>query len=73
MEARGRLHSRDSFVFQRQGVDVTLSFVQFFVTDGAWQQASLRGVAAWVKLGAGGEEQVSQVELCYASCAIPVQ
>ncbi|KAG5531851.1 hypothetical protein RHGRI_026456 [Rhododendron griersonianum] len=45
-----------------------MSSVQFFfVTDGACQQASLREAAAWVKFGAGGSKQVSQVDVCYAS------
>ncbi|KAG5561687.1 hypothetical protein RHGRI_004664 [Rhododendron griersonianum] len=56
------------FCVAKQGIDVNMSSVQFFcVTDGAWQQASLREAAAWVKFGAGGSKQVSQVDVCYAS------
>ncbi|KAI8524451.1 hypothetical protein RHMOL_Rhmol13G0151000 [Rhododendron molle] len=57
------------FCVAKQGMDVNMSSVQFFVTDRAWQQASLGRAAAWVKFGAGGSEQVSQDEVCYASSA----
>ncbi|KAF7120110.1 hypothetical protein RHSIM_Rhsim13G0117400 [Rhododendron simsii] len=63
LSPKGNDGMKGLFCVAKQGMDVNMSSVQFFVADRAWQQASLRGAAAWVKFGAGGSEQVSQVEV----------